>query len=51
MGCNFIRIAHYPQDDALVEACDEMGLLAWEEIPIINIVPDTPDMTTTVKPI
>lgn len=42
MGCNFIRIAHYPQDDALVEACDEMGLLAWEEIPIINIVPDTP---------
>lgn len=25
-----------------MEACDEMGLLAWEEIPIINIVPDTP---------
>ena len=30
-GCNFIRIAHYPQDDALLEACDELGLLAWEE--------------------
>lgn len=42
IGCNFIRISHYPQDDALVEACDELGLLAWEEIPIINIVPDTP---------
>lgn len=42
LGCNFIRIAHYPQDDALVSLCDELGLLAWEEIPIINIVPDTP---------
>lgn len=42
LGCNFIRISHYPQDDAIVEMCDELGLLAWEEIPIINIVPDTP---------
>lgn len=42
IGSNFIRISHYPQDDALLEACDELGLLAWEEIPIVNIVPDTP---------
>ena len=42
IGCNFIRIAHYPQDDALLDACDELGLLAWEEIPIVNMVPDTP---------
>ena len=42
LGCNFIRISHYPQDDAIVDMCDELGLLAWEEIPIINIVPDTP---------
>ena len=42
IGCNFIRISHYPQDDALLEACDELGLLAWEEIPIVNIVEDTP---------
>lgn len=42
LGCNFIRISHYPQDDAIVEMCDELGLLAWEEIPIINIVPYTP---------
>ena len=41
-GCNFIRIAHYPQDDAILEMCDRLGLLAWEEIPIINYVPDTP---------
>lgn len=42
IGCNFIRISHYPQDDALLDACDELGLLAWEEIPIIDMVPDTP---------
>ena len=42
IGCNFIRISHYPQDDALLDACDELGLLAWEEIPIVNMVPDTP---------
>lgn len=42
MGSNYIRISHYPQDDALLDACDELGLLAWEEIPIIDLVPDTP---------
>lgn len=43
MGANFIRISHYPQDEAILEMCDKLGLLAWEEIPIIDIVPDTPD--------
>ena len=42
LGCNFVRISHFPQDDALLEMCDRLGLLVWEEIPIINIVPDTP---------
>lgn len=42
MGANFIRISHYPQDDALLEMCDKQGMLVWEEIPIIDIVPDTP---------
>lgn len=42
MGANFIRISHYPQDDALLEQCDKLGMLAWEEIPVIDIVPDTP---------
>ncbi len=42
LGTNFIRISHYPQDDALLEMCDRQGMLVWEEIPIINLVPDTP---------
>ncbi len=40
MGANFIRISHYPQDDALLELCDREGMLAWEEIPIVNLVPE-----------
>lgn len=40
MGANFIRISHYPQDDALLELCDREGMLAWEEIPIVNVVPE-----------
>lgn len=42
MGANFIRISHYPQDDALLEMCDKQGMLVWEEIPVIDIVPETP---------
>lgn len=42
LGANFIRISHYPQDDALLDECDRLGIMAWEEIPIVNFVPDTP---------
>lgn len=41
MGVNFLRISHYPQDAAILEQCDKLGILAWEEIPVIDIVPDT----------
>lgn len=47
MGGNFIRIAHYPQDPALLEACDRLGILAWEEIPIVNEVQDSPQFFHT----
>ena len=38
LGANFIRISHYPQDDAILEQCDKLGLIAWEEIPIVNYI-------------
>lgn len=37
MGVNFIRTSHYPQDPAVLEACDELGILVWEEVPNIKI--------------
>jgi beta-galactosidase len=41
MGANYIRISHYPQDPSVLEACDKLGLLVWEEIPIVNAITPT----------
>ena len=30
-GYNFIRGCHYPQSEAMLSICDEIGLLVWEE--------------------
>lgn len=34
LGCNMIRLAHYPQNEYIVRIAEEMGFLLWEEIPI-----------------
>ena len=34
LGCNFVRLAHYPHNEAMVRMADEMGILVWEEIPV-----------------
>ncbi|MCL2566896.1 MAG: glycoside hydrolase family 2 [Alphaproteobacteria bacterium] len=34
MGCNFMRLAHYPHSDKAARIADEIGLLLWEEIPV-----------------
>jgi len=41
MGMNFLRVSHYPQDPAIMEACDRLGLLNVVEIPLINLVVNT----------
>ena len=33
MGANFLRTSHYPQDPAVLDACDRLGILVWEEVP------------------
>lgn len=33
MGANFIRLGHYQQNDLVLQLCDSLGLLVWEEIP------------------
>jgi beta-galactosidase/beta-glucuronidase len=34
MGCNFIRLCHYPQHPRTLDLCDEIGLLVMGEIPL-----------------
>jgi beta-galactosidase len=41
MGANFLRVAHYPQDPAVLNACDELGILASVEIPVVNEITET----------
>jgi beta-galactosidase len=33
LNCNMVRCSHYPQSEAFFDACDEVGLMAWEEAP------------------
>ncbi len=37
-GFNFLRLAHYPQDEAVLRATDAVGLAVWEEIPVVNTI-------------
>ncbi len=34
LGCNFVRLAHYPHDEHLIREADQMGILVWSEIPV-----------------
>lgn len=34
LGCNFVRLAHYPHSEAMTRLADEMGLLVWSEVPV-----------------
>jgi beta-glucuronidase len=34
LGCNFLRLAHYPHHERVAQIADEVGLLLWAEIPV-----------------
>jgi beta-glucuronidase len=34
MGCNFVRLAHYPHNEQMVREADRMGLMVWSEVPV-----------------
>ena len=34
LGCNFVRLAHYPHNEHMIRTADEMGIMVWSEIPV-----------------
>jgi beta-glucuronidase len=34
LGCNFIRLAHYPHNESILRMADQVGLLVWGEVPV-----------------
>ncbi|MEM1181665.1 MAG: glycoside hydrolase family 2 TIM barrel-domain containing protein [Acidobacteriota bacterium] len=34
LGCNFVRLAHYPHNEHMVREAERMGLMVWAEIPV-----------------
>ena len=34
MGCNFVRLAHYPHNEYMVREAEREGFLVWSEIPV-----------------
>ncbi len=49
MGGNFLRVAHYPQDQAVLDACDRLGILTSVEIPIVNEITETQAFNNNCK--
>ena len=33
LGCNYLRLAHYPHDQRMTRAADRLGIMIWSEIP------------------
>ena len=33
LNCNMVRCSHYPQSPHFLDACDQLGLMVWEEPP------------------
>ena len=34
LGCNFVRLAHYPHNEYTIREAERMGIMVWSEIPL-----------------
>jgi beta-glucuronidase len=50
LGCNFVRLAHYPYNEAMIRLADRLGILVWSEIPLWQrIAWDNPETLENAK--
>jgi beta-galactosidase len=36
LGCNFLRLAHYPHPKEVYDKCDQLGIVVQTEVPCVN---------------
>ena len=36
LGCNFVRLAHYPHPKEVYDRCDRLGIIVQTEVPCVN---------------
>lgn len=34
LGCNLVRLAHYPHNEYMVKQAEKMGIMVWDELPV-----------------
>jgi len=34
LGCNIVRLAHYPHNENIIKEAEKMGLMVWSELPV-----------------
>jgi beta-glucuronidase len=50
LGCNFVRLAHYPHSEYMVQLAEKMGLMVWDEIPVYQHIEfSTPGVTDKIN--
>jgi len=50
LGCNFMRLAHYPHSESTTRLADELGIIIWSEVPVYwRINWDNPDTLATAR--
>jgi len=49
LGTNCLRISHYPHDPVVLEMCDRLGLIAFEEIPIVDWITQSEEHLVNCK--
>lgn len=50
LGCNYMRLAHYPHTEKVARTADRLGLMLWEEIPVYWAIDfENPDTLADAK--
>lgn len=49
MGCTAVRLSHYPHAQVLHDLMDRRGLIAWAEIPFVNVFVGHPQYRENLK--